>query len=349
MFLAWHEIRRNRLKFSLIIGILVLISYLLFLLSGLAKGLINMNTEGIQQWHANAIVLNKNANRTIEQSRFNKAWVDGKFDQQVSLKETRVIISNGKIKDNVLLYGTEPQAWMIPKLIEGRLFEKRHEVVADRTLKEKGFKIGDHLSLSQSNETLTIVGFSQSAKFNAAAVLFGNAQTIEGINPTLADPQINAVVVKDKDWNQHKLNSQLEIIDIDTFIEGLPGYKAQNLTLNFMISFLFAISATVIAVFLYVMTLQKVTLFGVLKAQGFTNGDLARVVMAQTLILALIGTGIGLLLTLLTARLLPSAVPIQFDWFHLSVFGLILIFVSLLGSLFSILTIRKIDPLIAIG
>ena len=40
MFLAWNEIRRNKLKFGLIIGVLTMISYLLFLLSGLANGLI---------------------------------------------------------------------------------------------------------------------------------------------------------------------------------------------------------------------------------------------------------------------------------------------------------------------
>ena len=45
MFLAWNEIKRNKLKFGLIIGILVLISYLLFLLSGLANGLINIQKE----------------------------------------------------------------------------------------------------------------------------------------------------------------------------------------------------------------------------------------------------------------------------------------------------------------
>ena len=49
MFLAWNEIKRNKLKFSLIISILIMISYLLFLLSGLANGLINMNTEGINK------------------------------------------------------------------------------------------------------------------------------------------------------------------------------------------------------------------------------------------------------------------------------------------------------------
>lgn len=63
MFLAWNEIRRNKLKFGLIIGVLTMISYLLFLLSGLANGLINMNKEGIDKWQADAIVLNKDANQ----------------------------------------------------------------------------------------------------------------------------------------------------------------------------------------------------------------------------------------------------------------------------------------------
>ncbi|VDZ34054.1 ABC transporter permease protein [Staphylococcus aureus] len=43
---------------------LTMISYLLFLLSGLANGLINMNKEGIDKWQADAIVLNKDANQT---------------------------------------------------------------------------------------------------------------------------------------------------------------------------------------------------------------------------------------------------------------------------------------------
>lgn len=109
------------------------------------------------------------------------------------------------------------------------------------------------------------------------------------------------------------------------------------------------VSATVIGIFLYVMTLQKTSLFGILKAQGFTNGYLANVVISQTLILALFGTAFGLLLTGVTGAFLPDAVPVKFDVLTLLVFAIVLMIVSVLGSLFSILTIRKIDPLKAIG
>ncbi|MBH4668784.1 ABC transporter permease [Staphylococcus aureus] len=349
MFLAWNEIRRNKLKFGLIIGVLTMISYLLFLLSGLANGLINMNKEGINKWQADAIVLNKDANQTVQQSVFNKKDIENKYKKQATLKQTGEIVSNGHQKDNILVFGVEKSSFLVPSLIEGNKATKDNEVLADETLKNKGFKIGDTLSLSQSDEKLHIVGFTESAKYNASPVIFTNDATIAKINPRLTGDKINAVVVRDKYWKDKKLNQELEAVSINDFIENLPGYKPQNLTLNFMISFLFVISATVIGIFLYVMTLQKTSLFGILKAQGFTNGYLANVVISQTLILALFGTAFGLLLTGVTGAFLPDAVPVKFDVLTLLVFAIVLMIVSVLGSLFSILTIRKIDPLKAIG
>ncbi|AWQ30476.1 TPA: ABC transporter permease [Staphylococcus aureus] len=349
MFLAWNEIRRNKLKFGLIIGVLTMISYLLFLLSGLANGLINMNKEGIDKWQADAIVLNKDANQTVQQSVFNKKDIENKYKKQATLKQTGEIVSNGHQKDNILVFGVEKSSFLVPSLIEGHKATKDNEVLADETLKNKGFKIGDTLSLSQSDEKLHIVGFTESAKYNASPVIFTNDATIAKINPRLTGDKINAVVVRDSNWKDKKLNQELEAVSINDFIENLPGYKPQNLTLNFMISFLFVISATVIGIFLYVMTLQKTSLFGILKAQGFTNGYLANVVISQTLILALFGTAFGLLLTGVTGAFLPDAVPVKFDVLTLLVFAIVLMIVSVLGSLFSILTIRKIDPLKAIG
>lgn len=349
MFLAWNEIRRNKLKFGLIIGVLTMISYLLFLLSGLANGLINMNKEGIDKWQADAIVLNKDANQTVQQSVFNKKDIENKYKKQATLKQTGEIVSNGHQKDNVLVFGVEKSSFLVPSLIEGHKATKDNEVLADETLKNKGFKIGDTLSLSQSDEKLHIVGFTESAKYNASSVIFTNDATIAKINPRLTGDKINAVVVRDTNWKDKKLNQELEAVSINDFIENLPGYKPQNLTLNFMISFLFVISATVIGIFLYVMTLQKTSLFGILKVQGFTNGYLANVVISQTVILALFGTAFGLLLTGVTGAFLPDAVPVKFDVLTLLVFAIVLMIVSVLGSLFSILTIRKIDPLKAIG
>ncbi|TXD10306.1 ABC transporter permease, partial [Staphylococcus haemolyticus] len=280
---------------------------------------------------------------------FKSSDVEGKFKEEAPLKQIGVIASNGDSEENALLFGVTSNSFLIPMIKEGKKFNKDNDVVIDQSLKDKGFKVGDTITLSQSDEKLHIVGVSESAKYNASPVIFANDKTIEKINPALSSDKTNAVVVKDSNWKDKNVDKDLEVIGIDDFVENLPGYKPQNLTMNFMITFLFVISATVIGVFLYVITLQKKNLFGVLKAQGFTNGFLMKMVLAQTFILALIGTLIGLILTLLTSLVLPEAVPVQFNIGTLIIFGIVLILTSLVGSLFSVLSIRKIDPLKAIG
>ncbi|MCP6646039.1 hypothetical protein NL493_28230, partial [Klebsiella pneumoniae] len=96
----------------------------------------------------------------------------------------------------------------------------------------------DIINLSQSDEKLHIVGVSESAKYNASPVIFTNNKTMEKINPALSSDKTNSVVVKDSHWNDKKVYSDLEVIGIDDFVENLPGYKPQNLTMNFMITFL---------------------------------------------------------------------------------------------------------------
>jgi putative ABC transport system permease protein len=86
-----------------------------------------------------------------------------------------------------------------------------------------------------------------------------------------------------------------------------------------------------------------------MKAQGISSGYLAKSVVAQTFLLALAGVIIGLVLTITTGFFLPAAVPVAFNYLDLFVYGIVLVAVSVLGALFSVQTIVKIDPLKAIG
>lgn len=61
--------------------------------------------------------------------------------------------------------------------------------------------------------------------------------------------------------------------DKQTFINKLPGYTAQNSTFELMIGFLFVISLIIIAVFLYILTMQKMPNYAVLRAQGIPSKD----------------------------------------------------------------------------
>ncbi|WP_212927435.1 ABC transporter permease [Oceanobacillus sp. J11TS1] len=354
MFLAWNEIKNNRLRFTLVIGVLMLISYLVFFLSGLANGLEQLNREAVDKWEADGVILTEESDLRLQQSILSTDDFDGAgVDEYTELSQLSAIASNGDKKVNVYIFAVEPDSFMMPNVTEGDNFAGRGEVIADDTLKEDGFKIGDELSLSSTDETLEIVGFTDKARFNAAPVLFTDAETLETLHSrkmTEADEDVvNAFIIRTDNLDDVEAAEALQVVDTETFIENLPGYTEQNLTLTLMIYFLFIISAVVLAIFLYVLTIQKISIFGVMKAQGISSRYLAGSVVAQTFLLSLAGVMIGFVLAVITGLFLPAAVPVAFNYLEMLVYGTVLIVVSIIGAFISVQTIVRIDPLKAIG
>lgn len=354
MFLAWNEIKRNKLRFLLITGVLMLVAYLVFFLSGLATGLQNMNRESIDKWKADAIVLTSESDKSLYQSSMIKEDINNIDADKIALiGQVSAVAGNGDEKKNVTLFGINKDEFIMPDVTYGVEFAKRNEVIASDALKDDGFKIGDKLKLSSSEESLTIVGFTDKARFNAAPVLYTDFDTFNTIKfgETLENnkDRINGAVIRSSDVSSIKVDDKLEVTAIEPFIEKLPGYTEQNLTLDFMIYFLFGISAVIVAIFLYVLTVQKISMFGIMKAQGISSVYLSRSVIAQTFIIAAIGVLIGFALALLTGAFLPAAVPVAFNIPIMILYGAILIVVAVAGAIFSVLTIVRIDPLKAIG
>ncbi|WP_010529509.1 ABC transporter permease [Lentibacillus jeotgali] len=354
MFLAWKEIKYNKLRYTLITGVLVLVSYLVFFLSGLANGLEQLNREAVDKWNADGIILTEESDINLPRSNMKVDDFNGNgVEAYAALGQLNAIASVGERQSNVSIFGIKADEFIMPDVIEGEPFSEEGEVIADDTLKEEGFEIGDELEISSSDVTLTIVGFTDNAQFNAAPVLYTNLGTLQqvrfGEEAENNEGMVNGFVVRGGNLADVSVDNGLQVVETSTFIENLPGYTAQNLTLTFMIYFLFIISAVILAIFLYVLTIQKVSMFGVMKAQGISSKYLANSVVAQTFQLAVAGVAIGFLLTILTGFFLPTAVPVAFDYLVMLLYGLVLIAVSVLGALISVRTIVKIDPLKAIG
>lgn len=354
MFLAWNEIQKNKLRFTLIIGVLMLVAYLVFFLSGLANGLASLNREAVDKWEASAIVLTEESDKSLVASTMSIKEADAlDADETAVLGQINAIARKDGQKANVSIFGIREDEFIMPDVSEGKAFSADNEVIASDVLKEDGFALGDELELSSTDEKLKIAGFTEEARFNAAPVLYGDLATFQRVKFGEAaeanKDQINGVVVRADDISAVTDDGELEAIESETFIENLPGYTAQSLTLNFMIYFLFGISSVIVAIFLYVLTVQKISMFGVMKAQGIPSGYLARSVVAQTFILAATGVAIGLVLALVTGAFLPAAVPVAFAIPTMLIYGVVLVGVAVVGAVFSVLTIVKIDPLKAIG
>lgn len=357
MFLAWREIKYSKTRFVLIIGVMVLVSYLVFFLTGLAYGLAQDNRLAIDKWDASGIILNSEANdnlsaSTIEIKEITK--LETKSTARLGQSATVIKKAGSSEKINSTIFGIDSTEFLKPSIVSGRMFEKNNEAVVDNSLIEKGIKLGDELELSISNTKVKVVGFTDNSKFNTAPVIYLNLsdwQLAKFQQSDLTDTgKISGLVMKNTPSSKLTLDSdKLSYLPIKKFIKAIPGYAAQTLTFGIMIGFLFVIAAFVIGIFIYVLTLQKRSMFGVMKAEGIPTSYISKSIIAQTFILASVGVAIGLVLTLITAAVLPPAVPYLTNVLFLSGFALVLIAVAILGAVFSVGTITKIDPLTAIG
>ena len=320
--------------------------------------MIDQNRSSIDYWKADTVLLSSEANKSIGLSNLKLSDKESlsadnvePFSQMVTVAMTEKNL-NEDVKQKVSIFGVNNGSFLIPPVIQGRTFEAKNEVVIEKSLSEKeGFAIGDTIKTANSDTELKIVGYTEKSRFNVAPVIYMNINDFQvlkyGDKKSIDNPIINAFVVKGelKDYD----SSIFQKVSIADFINELPGYSAQILTFGLMVGFLIVISAIIIGIFMYVLTIQKTPIFGIMKAQGISNGIIGISVLSQTFLLSLVGSILGLVGTWGTSLVLPSAVPFLGNGLYHSVIFVSLIIFSLIGTLFSVLAIRKIDPLKAIG
>lgn len=353
MFLAINEIKHSKLRYTLVMGVMFLIAYLVFFLTGLAYGLAQDNRTAVDKWDADNILLTEEANNNLNMSMIPlKTFDEVKADEKAYLAQTAgVIKGDSGEKIDVSFFGIDKDQFLAPKLTSGKMFSSDDEAVADSSLKDEyNLKIGETVKMAGNDKKLKIVGFTDNAKFNVAPVLYTTIGAYQEIRfetqGTSENTRINAIITRGK---IQSVPDDLDKTSIKDFINDLPGYSAQVLTFGFMIGFLIVIAAIVIGIFIYVLTMQKAEIFGVMKAQGISSRYISNSVIAQTFLLATVGVLIGLAATLGTALVLPDAVPFQVNMLFFGGISLLMILVALIGAFFSVRTIVKIDPLKAIG
>jgi len=318
MFLAINEIRHSKLRYALVTGVMFLIAYLVFFLTGLAYGLAQDNRMAVDKWEADQILLTEEANDNLNMSMLPRSLYDEvDAPEKAVLAQTAGVVTkedNGE-KVDVTFFGIAPDQFLAPNLTDGEMFASDDEAVADSSIEEEyGISIGDTIKLAGSDKKLKIVGFTDNARFSVAPVLYTSIGAYQEIRFEKEDDsenaRINAIVTRGK---IKEVPDDLVATDISKFINELPGYNAQVLTFGFMIGFLIVIAAIVIGIFIYVLTMQKSEIFGVMKAQGISSRYIAFSVIAQTFLLATSGVLIGGLATIGTALVLPAAVPFQIN------------------------------------
>lgn len=110
------------------------------MLAGLANGLSNGNRQAVDQWHAQTVYLNEDANQTLSASQLKLADQDRIKGQDVaplaSLSGTLRTASNGQ-KTNASAFGTTHDSFLMPKVISGHRINGKNQLLISAGLKTK--------------------------------------------------------------------------------------------------------------------------------------------------------------------------------------------------------------------
>jgi putative ABC transport system permease protein len=378
-YLAFKEIWRYRGRFFLFSLVIALITSLVLFVAALAGGLATANRQFLDKLDADLLIYQENVNLQATSSRLNIAKLKAvrRLEQvaaagPLAFSTTKIVPADGSQPIDVSLIGVQPGQPGEPPLLAGSDFqaEGRNEVIIDDVLaQESGLKPGDMMTIKsiqgidEKSFTLKVVGISDERKYFFQPSIIVPLETWDKVRPqpavTNAPGQLllNVIAVKLKDPQEivpatQSINQRVdgvEVADKKRAILAIPGYTAQQNTLNTQQGFSLLIGVLVLGGFFQIQTLQKVAQIGMLKAIGSPNRTVALGALLQIVIVTVAGVVIGGLGTLLLALGMPGNVPILFTGNTVLTAIAALLLIGPIGGLVSIRLALKIDPLTAIG
>lgn len=356
MFLSFREIRHSKLRFALITGVIVMVSSLVFILSGLANGLATGNSAALDALPVDSIIVSSGSDYQLDRSSLSMDTVEAVRGQEGVADASPFGASAANVRqqgaDDIIgisMIAVDPNGFAAPEPEKGDpLGSSDTGVVIDQTLVDEGVAIGDTLLTDPGNMELTVVGTVSGRSYRLAPTLYMPIalwQDVQSQSNGRQGSDINAVLVQ----GEAEPPENTIVASKSEIVENLPGYSEQALTLLLIQVFLVVIAAGIVASFFYIITLQKMPELGVMKAIGTKTAYLARALIAQVALLALIGVIVGTAIACIVQIVIGTAVPFDLDTRQFFVFGGILLVVAVLGTMLSLLRIARVDPLDAIN
>lgn len=339
MNLAWKEMKKSKTKFIILGSIVFLISLLTFIISGLANGLSQDNAALIKNLPDGEIYMEAAAEETHALSA-----IDGDAQEQV-LSQTdgsfafsiqMGFLLNEQDEQQSVAFVTSTDSAEFPEVSKG-------EIILDSSLEDEGIQQGDRFTNSQFSGEFTVAGFTDGAKYSHAPVAFIHPENYAEMHRT---EQMQMLFVPES--AEPGAIAGLQSFSNEAFLNTLPSYSAEQLSLSMIVWFLVVISGMLFAIFFYMMNIQKLGLYGILKALGVKTSALFRMIWTQMFVITAIALALSIAISQLFHSLAPGGMP-----FYLPVgitFQLSAVFfaIGFAGATLSGIQIHKVKPLQAI-
>lgn len=357
MYLAWKELKKNKGKYSLITSILVMLIFMVLFLTGLANGLSRATSALIEDADAMYYIVSEDSDGLITRSNITiEQWEQIKAqygDQVTAINLSRMTMQKQKEENklDITYLAINPQGFMMPAVVEGERPLNDNEIVLDTSYRAEGIRIGDIIIEPSSGLKLKVTGFVKEQSYAHSSIGIINPETYVAIRTNINSnytTSYHGIAVCENDGMELDMEGLMKLSKSE-IISNIPGHAQEQMTINMILWVLVVVSAAILGVFFYVITIQKTSQFGVLKALGMQMKSLGAMVISQVIFLSGFSMLIGNLLTFIMSCVLPETMPFSLNPQKAVIISLTYVGISILCSLLSLIKIAKVDPIITIG
>ncbi|MBW8482296.1 FtsX-like permease family protein [Actinomadura parmotrematis] len=356
MFVAWRDLRHARGRFALMGTVIVLITLLVGLLSGLTAGLGRQNTSAVTGLPADRIVFaapGRGQDLSYAESALTagqvRAW-DGvpgvRSAEPLGVTSTRAAAAGGR-SAGVAVFGVRPGSPLAPGAVGGGT-----AVLSAGAADALGVRAGDAVAVA--GRRLTVAAVRGAASFSHTPVVWTDLATWRAAAPPSGDARPAATVLALRTSDGAGIAAADRAAGTRTVAKGaslaaIGAYSSENASLQLMRGFLFAISALVVGAFFTVWTIQRSGDVAVLKALGAPTALLLRDALGQALVLLVAGTALGTALAAGAGALVAGRVPFAVSPAGVLGPAAVLIALGAGGAALAVRRITSVDPLTALG
>ncbi len=221
-------------------------------------------------------------------------------------------------KMNIQLIGYDPASGMGGpiRIVEGKRAPGPGEVIIDEALADRyGLSVGD--VMSAGGRDWTVVGKSSGGDFVASQTVFVD---MDQAREALKMEGLTTFLVARLEGNVDAAQFARDIEHLRPGVVAFSGAQFASNTrerilgevlpiLTVVLLLAFVVGLAVAGLTIYTATVEKAREYGILKAVGFANHYLYRLVLEQSLVTGLLGFTLGVGLTLLIAPFARGVVP----------------------------------------
>lgn len=362
-FLARKEIVHNKTRFGLFVGLVGLVSFLVFVMTGLSTGLGEASVSGLRTLTARAdlVVFAPAVEHSLSRSDVDVA------DQATIAATPGVtavapmgqsminLVSSSGATTSVALVGVPADGGFVPT----DRVPPTNGLILDNEAKAD-VAVGDVVNVQPGGQALTVSGFADLGSLQHTPVAYTPLATWQQLryatfesNGTAVPDRASAFLVQTAPGQTNAASAAIagESLDPTTpgeAISASPGYSAETGTINLIRTFLFGIAALLIGTVFWVLTLQKEGSLAVLRAAGAKHAMLLVSYIIQVAATTVTGVAAGLVAATLASLVMPATAYVlnRGDVVTASV---LLIVLALAASATSMRRMLTIDPLLSLG